>query len=147
MVQVKKTIRWSGLVLLGLLLLLAGFAVLRRRHILAARGLCFHQEDSKEATARIYGFCAILLKELGFNRGNGSMLGLCKPITETMGESYGEDFRRMTELNARSIFSSHPVEDDQRAEMLAFYEITLQHLKQRTKWPKRLWQQWIRCLY
>lgn len=147
MVRVAKTIRWSALLFAGLFLLLAGIAALRRGHILAARARCFEQKNSKEAVARIYGFCTVLLKELGFDRGNGSMRMLCKPIAESMGEDYGEAFRRMTELNARSIFSSHPIDDSQRAEMLTFYETTLQHLKQRTKWPKRLWQQWIRCLY
>lgn len=146
-VRVAKTIRWGLFVLVAVFLLLSGFVMLRRRYILTIRKRLFEDKNNKTAVAIIYAHCTVLLKQLGFDRGNGSMKKLGKPIEDDLGEDYGTAFYRMTELNALALFSSRPIDDSQKAAMVAFYETTLQCLKQHTKWPMRLWQQWIRCLY
>ena len=72
---------------------------------------------------------------------------LTEPIRQRFGDSYAEDFRTAVELNARSLFSSREMTEEQRTRTKAFRETTLLHLKSSKKWYQKLWMQWILCLY
>ena len=84
---------------------------------------------------------------MGFDRKNGSMEALCEPIEEKMGEEYACIFHRMTRLNACALFSSHVMTQEQREELLNFRKATIEQLNAGSKWWKRIWMKWIRCLY
>ena len=90
---------------------------------------------------------AVLLEKMGLDRGNGSMMELFEPVNRRFGPEYADKLRAMTLLNAKAIFSSHQLDEAQREALLEFRLDTLQRLKTETKWNKRLWMQWILCLY
>ena len=95
----------------------------------------------------IFADTARLLERLGFHRGNGSMQDLVQPINDRFGESYAREYEQMVMLNARAMFSSRMLEEEDREYAKTLHTATLQHLKNDAKWYKKLWMQWILCLF
>ena len=147
LVKIAREMTGTILLILVLLLLLLVFVILRRKYILKKRKRSFEQEDPKEAVGWIFADTALLLKEQGFDRRNGSMEDLYNPIKERFGEEYAYKFREMLELNGEALFSSHLITEEQRKEALDFHQVTTEYLRDGNKWPKRLFLKWIRCLY
>ena len=81
------------------------------------------------------------------NRGNGSLYALCDSFGERFGEDEADLFRNAIDLNARAVFSSRPMTEEQRDAALDFYIVVFANLQQETKWNRRLRLKWIQCLY
>ncbi len=121
--------------------------VLRRMMLLKKKKKRFADENCKEAIGWIFADISVLLQKMGFDRKNGSMETLCRPAGEVLGVEFEESLHRMISLNACALFSSKALTEEQRKEMLQFRESTIEQLKAQSKWSKRIWMQWIQCLY
>lgn len=146
-VTISRAVKWGILIAVTVLLLLLLLLIIRRKNLLSRREQTFRGEDRNAAVAWIFAYTAVLLEQMGFDRGNGSMQTLYEPVRQRFGDEYAMLLREVTGLNARALFSSHELTEPQREKALAFCEMTLQNLKADTKWFRRLWMQWIRCLY
>jgi len=130
-------------ILFAVLLIIA----VRRKVILKKRSKRWDETAAKDAAPWIFADAADLLRRLGLMRGNGSMRELVTPIRERFGVSYAKDFEHMIIINDRALFSSRPLEEEYRETAKAFYTDTLHLLLADAKWYKKLWMQWILCLY
>ena len=145
--DIPQTLVWMLVSLLALLLLLIQVLVIRRKIISDRREKKFHGVDRSEAGAWIFADALVLLEQMGLQRGNGSVTELIEPASRRFGQAYADKLREMYGLNARAMFSSRQLDEAQREALLAFRTETLQRLKTEKKWNKRLWMQWILCLY
>lgn len=136
-----------SLLFLLILLLLAALAVLRHKWILERRTKRFRSESRNDAVAWIFADCALLLEKMGFHRGNGSMYALTEAIRQGCGEEYARLFVEMTALNSRAMFSSRELEQSHWEAAMAFRQQTLAQLTGGQAWYRKLWMQWILCLY
>lgn len=137
---------WIILIAALLLLLLAAIFV-RHAVILKKRNEAFTQEDSSAAAACLFTDCAALLAAMGLKRGTGSMLELCEDMKERFGEESASRLRDMTMLNARALFSTKALTNEERTSMEQFHASVLDLLKTHTNWPKKLRLKWLDCLY
>lgn len=137
---------WIILVAALLLLLLAAI-IIRHEVILKKRNEAFTQEDQSAAAACLFTDCALLLAAMGLKRGTGSMLELCEDMKERFGEESASRLRDMTMLNARALFSTKALTNEERTSMEQFHASVLDLLKTHTNWPKKLRLKWLDCLY
>lgn len=137
---------WIILVAALLLLLLAAVFI-RHAVILKKRNETFTQEDQSAAAACLFTDCASLLAAMGLKRGTGSMLELCEDMKERFGEESASRLRDMTMLNARALFSTKALTNEERTSMEQFHASVLDLLKTHTNWPKKLRLKWLDCLY
>ena len=107
----------------------------------------FRDEQVNDAVAWVFADTAVILASLGFQRGNGSMTSLSQPVSQHLGQEYGREMDEMIRLNARAMFSSKVLTEEQRTQMLQFRLKTIEQLKIHTKWYRSLWLKWIRCLF
>lgn len=142
----KKPLFWVILIA-GLLLLLIAAIVIRHALILKKRNETFAQEDQNAATACLFADCASLLAALGLKRGNGSMLELCEGVENRFGAENADKLRKMTLLNARALFSTKALTNEERTDMANYRLNVLDLLKTNTKWLKKLRLKWLSCLY
>ena len=142
-----KTILWSLLIILAVGLFLFLVLWLRRKILLGRKEKKFQSENIKDAVAWIYGDIAVLLEKLGFDRGNGSMRSLQKPLEEKYGAEFAAQFECVSDLNDRALFSNYPMTEEDRKTTRYFQACVLGHLKSDVKWYKRVWLRWARCLY
>ena len=142
----KKPLFWVILIA-GLLLLLIAAIVVRHALILKKRNETFTQEDQNAAAACLFADCASLLGALDLKRGNGSMLELCEGVENRFGAENAGKLREMTLLNARALFSTKALTNEERTCMEDFRADVLNLLKTNTKWPKKLRLKWLSCLY
>ena len=84
---------------------------------------------------------------MGLKRGHGSMDAVCEAAEARFGAEYGEACRAMKQLNDLVIFYNHTLEEECRGDMLAFRKETLAYMKKNAKWYRKLWLQWIPCVY
>ena len=136
----------AGLTILAFILLILMFA-LRRILIINKRKKVLLEKSTKDAVATIFADAVKLLEILGFKRGTGSMLELVEPIKERLGDDFADEYKVMIDINNEALFSSHQMEDEKRTAAESFYDKTLKTLKDNAKWHKKLWMQWILCLY
>ena len=137
---------WIILIVALLLLLLAAI-IIRHEVILKKRNEAFTQEDQSAAAACLFTDCALLLAAMGLKRGTGSMLELCEDMKERFGEESASRLRDMTMLNARALFSTKALTNEERTSMEQFHASVLDLLKTHTNWPKKLRLKWLDCLY
>ena len=142
----KKPLFWLILIA-GLLLLLIAMIVIRHAAVLKKRRETFRVPDNSEAAANLFADTAKLLGALGLKRGTGSMLELCADAENRFGAENAERLREMTLVNARALFSTKALTNDERASMENFRANVLDLLKTHTKWPKKLRLKWLSCLY
>ena len=132
------------LLLLALLLL----ALLMRYWILTAkREKRYHTGTDNDAAAYLFADTAQVLAELGFDRGNGSVSALYQPVGEAFGDEYAGKLRDAASVNAQAMFSSRMLTSEQKAQVTAFRDDTVEMMKKSTTWVQRLRLKWIRCLY
>ena len=131
----------------SLLLLLILAIVIRHALILKKRNETFQIPDNSEASANLFADTAKLLGALGFRRGNGSMLELCESLQNRFGAENADRLREMTMLNARALFSTKALTNEERTDMENYRSSVLNLLKTHTKWPKKLRLKWLSCLY
>lgn len=147
MVRILKAIATGFLiallVLIALLLILWG----RRKILLQRREKRWNDENCSDGVAWIYADTEVLLKKLGFDRGNGSMRSLRGPLTEKYGEEFAASFDLVTDLNDRAMFSKKAMAEEERTLAKNLHTMTLEKLKSEVKWYKQLWYQWVLCLY
>lgn len=141
-----KPVFWILLVV-GILLLLLAAIFIRHAVILKRRNEAFTQEDQSAAAACLFTDCASLLAALGLKRGTGSMLELCADMKERFGEESASRLREMAMLNARALFSTKALTNEERTNMEQFHASVLDLLKTHTSWPKKLRLKWLNCLY
>ena len=137
---------WIILIAMLLLLLLAAVFI-RHAVILKKRNEAFTQEDQSAAAACLFADCAALLAAMGLKRGTGSMLELCADMKERFGEESASRLREMAMLNARALFSTKALTNEERTNMEQFHASVLELLKNHTNWPKKLRLKWLNCLY
>ena len=105
------------------------------------------QEDQNAATACLFADCASLLSALGLKRGTGSMLELYEGVENRFGAENADKLREMTLLNARALFSTKALTNEERTSMENYRSNVLHLLKTNIKWPKKLRLKWLSCLY
>ena len=142
----RKPLFWVILIA-GLLLVLIAAIVIRHAVILKKRKETFQVSDNSEASANLFADTAKLLGALGFERGTGSMLELCESLQNRFGAENADKLRKMTMLNARALFSTKALTNEERTSMEGFRASVLSLLKTHTKWPKKLRLKWLSCLY
>lgn len=135
------------LLVVGILLLLALFILIRRHIILKNRQKTFDDSDNSESISSLFSDAAKLLSALGFDRNGGSMLALYPPISGRFGEDTANTFQSMVFLNEKALFSSKTPDDTERKAMQNFHETVLNLLKTNTKYLKKLRLKWLNCLY
>ncbi len=135
------------LLVVGILLLLLAAIFIRHAVSLKKRNETFTQEDQSAAAACLFTDCAALLAAMGLKRGIGSMLELCEDMKERFGEESASRLRDMTMLNARALFSTKALTNEERTSMEQFHASVLDLLKTHTNWPKKLRLKWLDCLY
>ena len=144
---ILETILWSLLIALGIILAIFLILWLRRKLLLGKKEKKFQSTAVSDGIAWIYADTAMLLEKLGFDRGNGSMRELAKPLEEKYGPEFAAQFDAVTNLNDRAMFSSNPMDEEHRKTASRFHSHVLRKLKSELKWYKRLWLKWVRCLY
>ena len=148
MVQIiLKTVLWSLLILLAVLMLIFLILWIRRKILLGRKEKKFQSENVSDAVAWIYADTALILEKLGFDRGNGSMRDLTKPLEEKYGSEFAAHFEDVSDLNDRAMFSGCPMEEDHQKTVRKFHSYVLGQLKSEVKWYRRMWLKWARCLY
>ena len=75
------------------------------------------------------------------------MLELCEGVDNRFGAENADKLRQMTLLNARALFSTKALTNEERTCMEGFRADVLNLLKTNTKWPKKLRLKWLSCLY
>ena len=141
-----KPLFWVILIA-GLLLLFLALIVIRHAAVLKKRRETFRVSDNSEASANLFADTAKLLGALGLERGTGSMLELCADVESRFGAENADRLREMTLVNARALFSTKALTNEERTSMEDFHENVLRLLKTHTKWPKKLRLKWLSCLY
>lgn len=144
---ILKTILWSLLIALAVLLLIFLILWIRRKILLGRKEKKFRSENVSDAVAWIYADTALILVKLGFDRGNGSMRDLIKPLEEKYGPEFAAQFDAVSDLNDRAMFSSNPMDEEHRKTANRFHSHVLRKLKSEVKWYRLLWLKWARCLY
>ena len=144
---ILETILWSLVTALGMILVIFLILWLRRKILRGQKEKKFQSQNVSDAVAWIYADTAVLLVKLGFDRGNGSMRDLHKPLEEKYGPEFTAEFDAVTDLNDRAMFSSQTMEEEHRKTARKFHSHVLRKLKSELKWYKRLWLKWVRCLY
>lgn len=144
---ILETILWSLLIALGIILVIFLILWLRRKLLLGKKEKKFQSTAVSDGIAWIYADTAMLLEKLGFDRGNGSMRELAKPLEEKFGPEFAVQFEAVTDLNDWAMFSSQTMEEEHRKTASRFHSHVLRKLKSELKWYKRLWLKWVRCLY
>lgn len=144
---ILKAVLWSLLIVLAVLLLIFLILWIRRKILLGRKEKKFQSENVSDAVAWIYADTSVLLEKLGFDRGNGSMRDLTKPLEEKYGPEFAAQFEAVSDLNDRAMFSSSPMEEDHRKSACKFHSHVLRKLKSEMKWYKRMWLKWVLCLY
>ena len=144
---ILKTILWSLLIALGLCLLIFLILWIRRKILMGRKEKKFRSENVSDAVAWIYADTALILEKLGFDRGNGSMRDLAKPLEEKYGPEFAAQFDAVSDLNDRAMFSSNPMDEEHRKTVNRFHSHVLRKLKSEVKWYRLLWLKWARCLY
>ena len=144
---ILETMLWSLLIVLGIILVLFLILWLRRKLLLGKKEKKFQSTAVSDGIAWIYADTAMLLEKLGFDRGNGSMRELAKPLEEKYGPEFAAQFYAVTNLNDRAMFSSQTMEEEHRKAARKFHSHVLRKLKSELKWYKRMWLKWVRCLY
>ena len=144
---ILETILWSLLIALGIILVIFLILWLRRKLLLGKKEKKFQSTAVSDGIAWIYADTAVLLEKLGFDRGNGSMRELAKPLEEKYGPEFAAQFDAVTNLNDRAMFSSNPMDEEHRKTASRFHSHVLRKLKSELKWYKRLLLKWVRCLY
>lgn len=148
MVQVLLKTVLTGVVSILLVLALVFVALwIRRKYLLCQKEKKFGSSNCADAVAWIYADTALLLEKLGFDRGNGSMRSLQCHLEEKFGAEFATHFGIVSDLNDRAMFSSIPMDDQQRKALRKFHSWTLRKLNTEVKWYKRMWLKWVRCLY
>ena len=141
--NIKKTVSLLFLLLVVFIILI----YIRRKIIIEKKMKLFNSEDINDSVTWIYADIAKLLEQMGFCRGNGSMTEMYEDLKYRYGREYADEFMEATVLNARAMFSSKLLEENQRAVTLKFRTDTLEQLKSGTKWMKQQWIKWFHCLY
>mgnify|MGYP006051591909 CR=1 FL=1 len=119
-----------------------------RRHILLKHRLArWDNEIINDAAAWIFADTEYLLKKLGFDRHGGSMTDLIPFVEVRLGADYASSFEKMVNINSCAVFSSRKLSEENRETAKAFYAETLEHLKADAKWYRKIWMQWVLCLY
>ena len=144
---ILKTILWGLLIALAVLLVVFLILWIRRKILLGRKEKKFQSQNISDAAAWIYADAAALLEKLGFDRGNGSMRDLAKPLEDKYGTEFAAQFNAATDLNDYAMFSSRPMEEEHRKAVWCFHSHVLRQLKTELKWYKRVWLMWVRCLY
>ena len=144
---ILETVLWSLVIALGIILVIFLILWLRRKVLLGKKEKKFQSGNVSDGIAWIYADTAVLLEKLDFNRGNGSMRDLTKPLEEKYGAEFAAQFEAVTDLNDCAMFSSFPMEENQRKAARRFHSHVLRKLKSEGKWYKRMWLKWVRCLY
>lgn len=142
----KKSLVWL-FCLLFLLVLLFVLLWLRRKKLLEKKAQQFRDADVRNAVGWIIADTVLLLEQLGIGRGNGSLRELSGPVNARFGEAYEKAFAQIIALNDRAVFSKRTMDESCREMAISFREDTLLRLKAETKWYRRLWLKWLRCLY
>ena len=143
-IRLAPILRGMLLVFLALILLLLLFIMLRRALILRRQHRRFAGSD---AVPLIFTDAVLLLARMGVKRGNGSLYAMLGPIRERFGEGYADQFHSAADRNAAALFSSRRPSETDRDAMLKFRQATLELLTADAPWYKRLWMQYILCLY
>jgi len=145
--SIEETLSLTFLIVIGILLLAILLVIWRRKVIVDRRTKQWDAGTPRDGIPWIFAASASLLERQGFKRGKGSMTELTAPVTERFGGDYGKTFHEMVSLNARAMFSSKALSEEEREMAKAFYVETLQLMTADAKWYKKLWMQWILCLY
>lgn len=145
--SIEEKLSLTFLAIIGVMLLAILLVVLRRKMILDRRMKRWSDGTPKDSIPWIFAESAALLERQGFKRGKGSMMELTAPVTGRFGGDYGKTFHEMVSLNARALFSSKALTEEERNQAKAFYAETLQQMTSDAKWYKKFWMQWILCLY
>lgn len=146
-VSIKKVISFTALLIIAAIILLIAVLAVRRHILLKRRTVRWDNENVSDAVAWIFADAEYLLKKLGFDRNGGSMTELIPLAEENLGEDYASSFEKMIHINSRAVFSSHKLSEECRETAKAFYAETLEYLKADAKWYRKLWMQWVLCLY
>ena len=144
---ILKTILWSLLIALGVFLLIFLILWIRRKILLGRKEKKFQSENVSDAVAWIYADTAVILEKLGFDRGNGSMRDLAKPLEEKYGPEFAAQFDAVSDLNDRAMFSDNPMDEEHRKTVRKFHSHVLRKLKSEVKWYRLVWLKWALCLY
>lgn len=147
MTKIKKAAISTGMVILLMIPLLILVLIIRRKIIIKRKEEKFGDSDISNASAWIYGDASVLLEQLGFKRGNGSMYSLNGSIAEKYGEEYAESFIAVTKLNSKAMFSSEKLTKEEKAKVLEFRTATIKIIEENIKKSKQIWLKWFRCLY
>lgn len=147
MMRIKKALKWTGILLWIAALLLLLLVIARRIWLLRKKRQFFETGDLREALGWIYADAALFLSEMGLDRGCGSMDAVCAAAEERFGTAYGKTCREMKQLNDLVLFSNRELEEDSRTDMLRFRTKTLSYMKKHAKWYRKLWLQWVPCVY
>lgn len=146
-------VRLAGVLMHGLatavllLLLLAAALILRRRWILKKRQALLDQEEAREAVTWSFADAVAVLEHLDIHRGNGSMEAMTEPIVERFGDAFAEQFAAASRLNARALFSSRPVTEEERRTVHSFRAAALEQLQANSNRLTRLWMKYILCRF
>ena len=144
---ILKTILWSLLIALGVFLLIFLILWIRRKILLGRKEKKFQSENVSDAVAWIYADTAVILEKLGFDRGNGSMRDLAKPLEEKYGPEFAAQFDAVSDLNDRAMFSDKAMDEEHRKTVRKFHSHVLRKLKSEVKWYRLVWLKWALCLY
>ena len=144
---ILKTILWSLLTALSVFLMILLILWIRRKILLGRKERKFQSENVSNAVAWIYADTALILEKLGFDRGNGSMRGLAKPLEEKYGPEFSAQFDAVSDLNDRAMFSDNPMDEEHRKTAGRFHSHVLRKMKSEVKWYRLLWLKWVKCLY
>ena len=141
-------ITWKGLILTILVpLIVLLLILLRRRYILKKRDALLNQPDIREAVTFSFADSVSHFERMGIRRGIGSLDVLTAPILEQFGPNVAGQFRLAADLNARALFSTKPMTEDQRIAVNRFRTTVLELLRRDAKPIKRIWMQYILCLF
>lgn len=133
---------WIPLLLCVLLVLCL---IVRRKKILQVRNAEFDHPDLSVAISALFSHSMALMQHSGLRLDNSPLARQSDSVAQWFGAETA--FGSMRILNEEALFSDHTLEEAQRSEMRAYEELTLAEFKKKLSWRKRMYQQWICCMY
>lgn len=139
---------FSGAVIAAIVLLLTVLLLpLRRRHILKKRQAFLDHKDIREAITWSFADAVSVLERMGIHRSNGSLDAMAAPILERFDDAFAKQFDAASRVNAKALFSSKPMTEEERFVIHSFRTSALELLQTNSNRLRRLWMKYVLCLF
>lgn len=118
----------------------------KQRMYLQQRREQFQSEDLREAVRAIFCCITVYLEVSGYGNGNVPFCRWPESWQEDLPQSYTDQFLQGVQLFEEAVYSSHPMEEECRNQLLNLLQQTRERMTERIGWKQKLKLQYILCI-